>query len=138
MSHDFKQIESRDELREIYDEPMTISVRKEIDRLDEHCRDFLALSPFMVIGSTNAQGHGDLSPKGDKPGFVQVLDDTHLLIPDRPGNNRLDTMQSANLGFNPWTRHMGQIVQPVPNSLMSFLAVRWAGGDGIRLGSCVA
>ena len=100
MADEFTQrIDSREGLREIYDEPVGISVDKELDRLDQHCRDFLALSPFMVIGTADANGHGDLSPKGDRPGFVQVLDDSHLLIPDRPGNNRLDTMQ--NLIENP-------------------------------------
>ena len=100
MADEFTQpIDSREGLREIYEEPVGISVDKELDRLDQHCRDFLALSPFMVIGTADANGHGDLSPKGDRPGFVQVLDDTHLLIPDRPGNNRLDTMQ--NLIDNP-------------------------------------
>ncbi len=100
MTAEFKQrVDSRQGLREIYDEPVEISVRKKLDRLDQHCRAFLALSPFMVIGSADANGHGDVSPKGDRPGFVQVLDDTHLLIPDRPGNNRLDTMQ--NLVDNP-------------------------------------
>ena len=100
MTAEFKQrVDSRQGLREIYDEPVEISVRKKLDRLDQHCQAFLALSPFMVIGSADANGHGDVSPKGDRPGFVQVLDDTHLLIPDRPGNNRLDTMQ--NLVDNP-------------------------------------
>ena len=64
--------------------------RKVIHRLDAHCRRFIALSPFLVIGTTD--GHGvDVSPRGDPPGFVQVLDDTTLLLPDRPGNNRVDT-----------------------------------------------
>lgn len=92
-------VDTHERLREIYDEPLEISVRKKLDRLDQHCRDYLALSPFMVIGSADENGHGDVSPKGDHPGFVQVLDDSHLLIPDRPGNNRLDTMQ--NILANP-------------------------------------
>lgn len=64
--------------------------RKVIHRLDGHCRRFIALSPFLVIGTTDGQGV-DVSPRGDPPGFVQVLDDTTLLLPDRPGNNRVDT-----------------------------------------------
>ena len=70
MGDEFKQrVDSRAGLREIYDEPMGISVHKEIDRLDQHCRDFLALSPFMVIGTADSKGHGDLSPKRRSPGF---------------------------------------------------------------------
>lgn len=99
MDREFDVVGSDNGLREIYDEPMEISVRKVLGQLDKHTRRFLELSPFMVIGSADGNGHGDLSPKGDKPGFVQVLDDSHILIPDRPGNNRLDTMQ--NLIANP-------------------------------------
>ncbi len=87
-------VAAADELRDIYGQPSEIAVRKELTALDGHCRDFLALSPFMVLGSSNAAGRADVSPKGDAPGFVLVLDDTHLLIPDRPGNNRLDTMHN--------------------------------------------
>ena len=96
MASDGNQtVGTNEQLRAIYDEPLEISVRKKMAQLDRHCRDFLALSPFMVIGSADANGHGDVSPKGDHPGFVQVLDDHHLLIPDRPGNNRLDTLQNV-------------------------------------------
>ena len=70
------------------------SVEKELSALDKHCRHFVSLSPFLVIGSSSANGPADVSPRGETPGFVHVLDDTHLAIPDRPGNNRLDTFEN--------------------------------------------
>jgi hypothetical protein len=86
-------------LRRLYGDAMGIAIDKEMTGLDRHCRDFLALSPFMVLGTAAAGGAADVSPKGDMPGFVQVLDDHHILIPDRPGNNRLDSM--TNILDNP-------------------------------------
>lgn len=82
---------TEDRLREIYGEISPRAAVKVIDRLDKHCRDFIAASPFLVL----ATGDGtrlDVSPKGDPEGFVQVEDDKHLILPDRPGNNRLDGM----------------------------------------------
>ncbi len=64
---------------------------KVLTRLDHFCRDFIALSPFLVVASSDGKGGADASPRGDAPGFVRVLDDTTLLIPDRRGNNRVDT-----------------------------------------------
>src|SRR5579883_1437815 len=76
-------------LRSLYEPPLELALLKQLDRLDGHCRNFLAHSPFAVIGSTRP-GHGtDVSPRGDAPGFVRVLDDHTIAIPDRPGNNRL-------------------------------------------------
>lgn len=68
-----------------------IAEKKVLHRLDRHCRHFIALSPFLVIATTDREGRVDVSPRGDPPGFVRVLDDTTLLLPDRPGNNRVDT-----------------------------------------------
>jgi len=79
-------------LRGLYDEPLELAVLKQLDRLDGHCRNFLAHSPFAVIGSTRPGYGTDVSPRGDAPGFARVLDDHTIAIPDRPGNNRLDTM----------------------------------------------
>jgi uncharacterized protein len=79
-------------LREIYGAPSERAVRKELRRLDRHCRAFIARSPFLVVASTDAAGRCDASPKGDMPGFVAVIDDRTLLIPDRLGNNRIDTL----------------------------------------------
>jgi PPOX class probable FMN-dependent enzyme len=72
--------------------------------LDPHSRAFIALSPFLLMATADTDGRCDVSPKGDAPGFVQVLDDRRLIIPDRPGNRRLDGMQ--NLVRNP---HIGLI-----------------------------
>jgi hypothetical protein len=80
------------QLRGLYDEPMELAVLKQLDRLDAHCRNFLAHSPLAVIGSSRAGRGTDVSPRGDAPGFVRVIDDHTIAIPDRPGNNRLDTM----------------------------------------------
>ena len=65
--------------------------RKVLPALDHHCRAFIALSPFLVLASADAEGRADASPRGDPPGFVQVLDDRTLLLPDRLGNNRVDS-----------------------------------------------
>ena len=72
---------------------------KAIDRLDDICKAIIAKSPFIVIASASPGGEPDISPKGDPEGFVRVIDDKHLAIPDRPGNRRLDTFQ--NLLDNP-------------------------------------
>lgn len=82
------------ELRALYREPSERALRKQLDRLDAHCRRFLSLSPFLVIASTDADGRVDASPRGGDPGFVKVLDERTVLIPDSPGNNRLDSLQN--------------------------------------------
>ena len=81
-------------LRGLYQQPMGLAVLKQLDRLDAHCRNFLAYSPFAVIGSTRTGRGTDVSPRGDAPGFARVLDDHTIAIPDRPGNNRLDTLSN--------------------------------------------
>jgi PPOX class probable FMN-dependent enzyme len=92
-------IESREELRTLYKSPGDNAVRKELPRLDGHCRSFIAKSPFVLIGSSDGNGNADVTPKGDRPGFVAILDDNNIAIPDRPGNNRLDTLE--NIVVNP-------------------------------------
>jgi PPOX class probable FMN-dependent enzyme len=89
------------ELRSLYNQPQERSVRKQMDHLDEMSRAFIAASPFLVISTQGpgADEMADTSPRGDVPGFVQVADDRTLLIPDRRGNNRLDTLQ--NIVANP-------------------------------------
>lgn len=87
------------ELRPLYNGPSALVRAKQIDRIDVHCRSFIARSPLVMIGSTHPERGADVSPRGDAPGFVQVLDEHHLAIPDRPGNNRLDTLE--NLLANP-------------------------------------
>jgi|SRR5579883_2814974 len=93
-----ERIETQDELREIYSPPMERARLKTLSKLDKHCRSFIAHSPFFCLGTSGAQG-ADVTPRGDEPGFVHVLDDSTLAIPDWPGNNRLDTF--ANIVENP-------------------------------------
>ena len=90
-------IASHAQLRAIYKtpEPDAGSIRKELRALDGHCRSFIGKSPFVLIGSSDGQGNADVTPKGDKPGFAAILDDTTIAIPDRPGNNRLDTLENV-------------------------------------------
>ena len=94
---------STEQLQSYIGAPMELAVRKAIPHLDRHCRAFIARSPFVSIGTAAASGRADVSPRGDAPGFVQVLDDNTLFIPDRPGNNRMDTMlniiENPNVGL---------------------------------------
>ncbi|MGR8921023.1 MAG: pyridoxamine 5'-phosphate oxidase family protein [Gammaproteobacteria bacterium] len=94
--------DSEQALREFIGQPHELAVNKAITHLDKHCRAFIERSPFLTIGTASADGRGDVSPRGDAPGFVQVLDERTLFIPDRPGNNRIDTM--TNIIANP---HVG-------------------------------
>ncbi|OSQ45391.1 pyridoxamine 5'-phosphate oxidase family protein [Thalassospira sp. MCCC 1A01428] len=93
------KIETLDQLRTIYGDPLEIALQKQLSALDKHCRRFIELSPFAVISSADGKGSADVSPRGDGPGFVHVLDDNTLLMPDRPGNRRLDTL--TNILVNP-------------------------------------
>ena len=86
------RIEDFGELRALYGPPMERAVKKQLSRLDGYCRAFIARSPFIVVASCDPEGRCDASPKGDAPGFVAVLDDETLLVPDRLGNNRVDTL----------------------------------------------
>src|SRR5262249_60544934 len=90
------------ELRAIIGAPGTRSVQKERSALDDHCRRFIAHSPFLLVATAGADGRCDVSPKGDAPGFVIVLDDRRLVVPERPGNKRLHGMK--NIIENP---HIG-------------------------------
>jgi PPOX class probable FMN-dependent enzyme len=83
----------RQQLRRLLPPPEKLVVQKVLPYLDRHSLHFLSLSPFMLIATQGRSG-ADLSPRGDPPGFVKALDRTTLLIPDRPGNNRLDTMEN--------------------------------------------
>ena len=89
------------ELRSLYGEPRERSVRKQLNHLDQYCRAFIAAAPLVILGTQGGEEGtmADASPRGDAPGFVQVVDDHTLLIPDRRGNNRLDGLQ--NLLSNP-------------------------------------
>lgn len=85
-------LSTEDGLRAIYTPPAKPVIDKVFPRLDQHSRRFIELSPFFCIGSSRPDGLGDVSPRGGEPGFVHALDDTHIAFPDRPGNNRLDTL----------------------------------------------
>lgn len=89
-----KFVTTCEELRAVYKPAAERSLRKEMRKLDKHSRNFIERSPFVLIGSQDGRGNGDVTPKGDKPGFVSILDDTTIAIPDRPGNNRLDTLEN--------------------------------------------
>lgn len=82
-------------LRAILGEPTATVRNKELPRLDAHCRRFIELSPILFIGSAGEDGKGDVTPRGDPPGFVKVLDDRTLLIPERLGNKRGDTLNNV-------------------------------------------
>jgi hypothetical protein len=93
------QVTTEEQLRAFYGDPSLLSQQKFMDTLDEHCRTIVTLSPFVCIATIAEDGSLDVSPRGDPPGSIQVLDPAHLLIPDRKGNNRLDTL--TNLTGNP-------------------------------------
>jgi uncharacterized protein len=82
------------ELRERYGAPMERAVRKQLDRLDEMARRLIAVTPMVIVASHDADGRCDVTPRGGAPGFVTVLDDDHVALPDATGNNRLDTLQN--------------------------------------------
>jgi uncharacterized protein len=89
---------NEDELRALYPPPNERARLKTLHRLDNHCANFIARSPFLCLGTSSERG-ADVAPRGDEPGFVHILDDTTLAIPDWPGNNRLDS--SSNIVVNP-------------------------------------
>ena len=68
---------------------------KEVDHLDRHCRSFIGLSPWATLATADADGFPDVSPRGGEPGFVHVLDEHRLVLPDRPGNNRIDSLRNV-------------------------------------------
>ena len=92
-------IESEEQLRDLYGRAEGLAVRKAIPFIDKHARAFIALAPFLALSTQSPDGRADVSPRGDPPGFVKVLDTRRLLIPDRSGNNRLDSL--SNILANP-------------------------------------
>jgi PPOX class probable FMN-dependent enzyme len=88
-------IRSEEELRALMGNPVAPPVvEKTLSRLDRHCLTFIGRSPFVLVATTDGAGRMDISPKGDAPGFVRVLDEQTLMIPDRPGNQRFDTFRN--------------------------------------------
>jgi len=86
---------SPEQLRDFYDAPMPQAIRKDIGHIDELCRRLIAAAPMLFLATHADSGHADVSPRGGPPGFVTVLDDQHLAIPDATGNRRLDTLENV-------------------------------------------
>jgi uncharacterized protein len=86
---------SPEQLRDFYDAPMPQAVRKDIGHIDELCRRLIAAAPMLFVATHSESGQADVSPRGGPPGFVTVLDDNHLAIPDATGNRRLDTLENV-------------------------------------------
>jgi PPOX class probable FMN-dependent enzyme len=78
-----------------YRAPSRLVQDKEIDHVDRHCRSFIDLSPFAVLSTADADGWPEISPRGGDPGFVKVLDEHRLVLPDRQGNNRVDSLRKV-------------------------------------------
>jgi PPOX class probable FMN-dependent enzyme len=96
----FKDIVStEEELRSTLGYPSERVARKAIPSLDQHCLEFINQSPFLLLATSNDLGKCDVSPRGDAPGFVHILDENRLTIPGRPGNRRIDSM--LNILSNP-------------------------------------
>ena len=93
------EIATHEALRGLYEPANELAVKKELAHVDRHARDFIGASPFLVLSTADADGWPDASPRGDAAGFVKVVDDKRLHMPDRPGNNRLDSLE--NLMRNP-------------------------------------
>ena len=87
-------IDSVAQLRALYPYPTERIVKKQLSSLDRHCQRIIELSPFVVIASGSPEFAMDASPRGGSPGFVRIVDQKTLLIPDAPGNNRLDTFEN--------------------------------------------
>ena len=83
------------ELHEVYEASSWIVKNKQIDHLDQHCREYLAVCGFVLLASADAEGRADVTPRGGPRGFVSVLDDRTLAIPDATGNRRLDTFRNV-------------------------------------------
>ncbi|MBL8905257.1 MAG: pyridoxamine 5'-phosphate oxidase family protein [Rhizobiales bacterium] len=93
------RIDERQQLRDKLGEVGVLAAGKTIRKIDKYARIFIEHSPFLCIGTADAAGNADVSPRGDPMGFVRVIDEKTIIIPDRPGNNRADTMQ--NIIANP-------------------------------------
>jgi hypothetical protein len=93
------QVTEKLDLRQIVGSPQPLVVDKEMPQLDQHCQHFLSLTTILFISTVGADGRADVSPRGDSPGFIKIVDERTIAIPDRPGNRRVDTM--SNILANP-------------------------------------
>lgn len=92
-------ITSEEELRDLFGESSHVVKHKTLDRIDHHCKDFIAKSPLLFMATSDSSGFCDVSPRGDAAGFVHVMDESWLVIPERPGNRRFDSLR--NILSNP-------------------------------------
>lgn len=96
-------VETEEELQALIGSQSELVQNKVIHYLDDHCTDFISRSPFLLISTSDSSGFCDVSPRGDSPGFALVLDEKRLIIPERPGNKRMDSMrnilQNPNIGL---------------------------------------
>lgn len=86
------ELKTEAQLRELYDDPKERAVKKQMSKIDKHVLTFIQHAPFLVISTCNKSGQMDSSPRGGNPGFVQVINDQQIIIPDSKGNNRLDSL----------------------------------------------
>ncbi|WP_422657486.1 pyridoxamine 5'-phosphate oxidase family protein [Paenibacillus sp. EC2-1] len=106
MDHPFRErITSESELRDLLGYPSPLVSKKTIHSLDSHCIDFIQKSPMIFISTSDNNGNCDVSPRGDQAGFIHIIDNQHIVIPERPGNRRLDSI--LNILSNP---HIGIIL----------------------------
>jgi PPOX class probable FMN-dependent enzyme len=87
-------VNSPEQLEAILGPPSELVRKKQLSRLDGHMRTFISLSPFVLLGTTDREGRCDVSPRGDAPGFIRVLEDDLLVLPERPGNRRADSLHN--------------------------------------------
>lgn len=99
MTDDQFTIPDEQALRSLFPATHDLAIQKLQTSLGQHAQAFIRRSPFLCLGTQNRDGRADVSPRGDPPGFVKILDDRTLAIPDRPGNNRLDSL--SNIIANP-------------------------------------
>ena len=126
-------VANEQELREIVGSPASRAVLKERAALDAHSIAFIKCSPFVLVATSGDDGRCDVSPKGDSPGFVRVLDERRLVIPDRPGNKRLDGM--SNLLRN---QHVGLLfLVPGREETLRVNGRAWITRDARLLDLCV-
>ncbi|RFB15269.1 pyridoxamine 5'-phosphate oxidase family protein [Bacillus sp. HNG] len=92
-------VETEEELRTIIGFPSELVENKGITYIDHHCKEFISKSPFVVLSTSDKFGFCDVSPRGDQPGSVLVLNEKQLIIPERPGNKRIDSLR--NILSNP-------------------------------------
>jgi PPOX class probable FMN-dependent enzyme len=88
-------LQQPEQLRDLYESAMEVAIQKDIGRFDEMARRLIAAAPMVFVATQASDGRSDVSPRGGAPGFVTVLDDHHLAIPDATGNRRLDTLENV-------------------------------------------